>query len=154
MKSSRTGLLALILVMVWGFQLQNASAQGSTGDFGIGLMLGEPSGVSVKSWLGSTTAFDVGAAWSLGEREALHMHADFLGHSWFKKNEQLAFYYGIGGRIIFDEDAHAGIRAPLGLTYVFESIPFDLFIEAVPILDVTPEVELAGNGAVGIRYYL
>lgn len=131
-----------------------AHAQGRGGDIGIGLMLGEPTGVSVKSWLGSQTAFDIGAAWSLGRREALHMHADFLGHSWFEKNQQLAFYFGIGGRIIFDEDARAGIRAPLGLNYVFERIPFDIFLEAVPIVDLSPDVGLAGNGAVGIRYYL
>jgi hypothetical protein len=37
---------------------------------------------------------------------------------------------------------------------VFENVPFDLFLEAAPILDLTPDVELAGNGAVGIRYYL
>lgn len=154
MKSSGILCAVTILITLSILTPETAEAQGRGGDFGIGVMLGEPTGVSVKSWLSNSSAFDVGAAWSLGEREALHMHADLLRHSWFEENQQLAFYYGIGGRVIFYDDAHVGARIPLGLNYVFESIPFDLFIEAVPILDITPDVELAGNGAVGIRYYL
>lgn len=133
-----------------------ASAQahrGDGGNFGLGVMLGEPTGVSVKSWNSERTAFDIGGAWSLGRGEALHLHADFLWHSWFDDTEELAFYYGIGGRVIFTDDAHAGVRVPFGLNYVFRNVPFDLFVEAAPILDLTPDVEFAGNGALGIRYY-
>lgn len=123
-------------------------------NIGIGLMLGEPTGVSVKYWYNSRSAFNIGAAWSLsGRSEALHLHTDLLLHSWFADTESLAFYYGAGGRIIFASNATAGIRFPFGLNYVFQNIPFDLFVEAVPILDLTPNIEFAGNGAVGIRYY-
>lgn len=145
------GLLAVALLPKTSFS--QANTDGSR-NFGFGFMLGEPTGVSVKSWLGQQSAFDIGAAWSLaGRNEALHLHADYLFHSWFQNRENLALYYGLGGRIIFSDDATAGVRVPIGLNYVFDSIPFDLFVEAVPILDVNPDVELAGNGAVGIRYY-
>lgn len=134
-----------------------AKAQANTNgnqNFGIGLMLGEPTGVSIKSWFGHRSAFDIGAAWSLsGRNEAVHLHADYLFHNWFNDAENLAFYYGIGGRVIFSGEGTAGVRVPLGLNYVFESVPFDLFVEAVPIIDVSPDVEFAGNGAFGIRYY-
>ncbi|MEX1063299.1 MAG: hypothetical protein WEC12_06825 [Balneolaceae bacterium] len=126
------------------------------GNFGIGLMLGEPTGISVKSWNNDRSAFGIGAAWSLsGRNEAVHLHADHLWHSWFENVDtgRLAFYYGIGGRMIFADDATAGVRTPLGLNFVFQNVPLDLFVEAVPILDLTPDTELAGNGAVGIRYY-
>lgn len=155
MKSSRLWLFVCIVALLAGLRPDHARAQGTGGDFGIGVMLGEPTGISVKSWLTDNTAFDVGAAWSIaGQGEALHMHADYLRHSWFPQNPQLAFYYGIGGRVLFADDAKAGVRAPLGLSYLFEELPFDLFMEAVPIIDVHPEVRLAGNGAVGIRYYI
>lgn len=144
-------LMTLLLVPV------NTSAQANQNNsrnFGLGLMLGEPTGVSVKSWFNHKSAFDIGAAWSLtGRNEALHLHADYLRHSWFNNTDGLAFYYGLGARVIFSEDATAGVRVPLGLNYVFGSIPFDLFVEAVPILDIGIDLELAGNGAVGIRYY-
>lgn len=133
---------------------ESVNAQASNKDLGLGAMLGEPTGVSVKFWTSNQSAFDIGAAWSLsGTNEALHMHADLLWHTWFPETENLAFYSGIGGRVIFTEEAHAGVRVPLGLTYVFDGIPFDLFVEAVPILDLAPDTEFAGNGAVGIRYY-
>jgi hypothetical protein len=28
-----------------------------------------------------------------------------------------------------------------------------MFVEAVPIVDLAPDTKLAGNGAVGLRYY-
>lgn len=133
-----------------------ANAQVGPGDdenFGVGIMIGEPTGISAKSWNNARTAFDIGAAWSLTENESLHMHADLLIHSWFEDTENLAFYYGVGGRIIFDDPSHAGVRVPIGLNFVFPDVSLDMFVEAVPILDLTPDTELAGNGAVGIRYY-
>lgn len=149
----------LFLSFITVIQMESASAQANTGNggnFGIGVMFGEPTGISIKNWTGESTAFDLGAAWSLsGRNEAIHMHADFLFHSWFSDIDRgkLAFYYGIGGRVIFADDPTAGVRIPLGLNYVFETIPFDLFVEAVPIFDIAPDTEFAGNGAFGIRYY-
>jgi len=149
---------AFTFAIILSIQPVSSSAQtnkANTHNLGLGLMLGEPSGVSVKSWLGQKSAFDIGAAWSLsGRDEALHLHADYLHHSWFENRKNLAFYYGLGGRVIFSDNAVAGVRVPFGLTYVFEGIPIDLFVEAAPLLDLSPNVDFAGNGAFGIRYYL
>lgn len=150
-KSFALSFFALLFITT-SFSSVNAQKKGD--NFGIGVMLGEPTGISIKKWTGDITAFDLGAAWSLGgKNEALHLHSDFLLHKWFQDNENLAFYYGIGGRVILDDDAHAGIRFPLGLNYVFENAPFDFFLEAVPIFDLTPDTEFAGNGAIGMRFY-
>lgn len=153
----KNSVIALAILLSAGVLSDDAAAQANDDgnhNFGLGLMLGEPTGVTIKSWFNRQSAFDVGAAWSLSERnEAVHLHADYLRHNWFSDTENLAFYYGVGGRVIFSNNATAGIRVPLGLNYVFDSAPFDLFVEAVPILDLSPDVEFAGNGAVGIRYY-
>ncbi len=144
------------MLITFNPELLKGQTDGDGGNLGIGIMVGEPTGVSVKTWNSGRSAFGIGAAWSLsGRNEALHLHADYLLHSWFTEmnEERLAFYYGIGGRIIFAGDPTAGVRIPFGLNYVFAGIPFDIFVEAVPILDLTPEIEFAGNGAVGIRYY-
>lgn len=157
MQLIKTFALSILIAVLALLQVQALQAQEINDidkELGLGVMLGEPTGVSVKFWTTNQSAFDIGAAWSLsGSREALHLHADLLWHSWFPDTENLAFYYGIGGRVILTEEAHAGVRAPLGLTYVFDNVPFDLFVEAVPIFDLAPNTELAGNGAVGIRYY-
>lgn len=147
-------VILLLTVTFTSSLVQAQSGPGHGRNFGLGIMLGEPSGVTVKNWLSETAAFDIGAAWSLsGRNESLHMHADFLMHSWFPENDGLAFYYGLGGRVIFANSPTAGARIPLGLTYVFTNAPLDLFVEAVPIVDLAPDLEFAGNGAVGLRYY-
>lgn len=156
MRSLQILLLTIVIGMLIGLFPDDTKAQVGPGDdenFGIGVMIGEPTGISVKSWNNARSAFDIGAAWSLTETESLHMHADLLIHSWFADTENLAFYYGFGGRVIFTDPAHAGVRVPIGLNFVFPEVSFDIFVEAAPILDFTPDTELAGNGAVGIRYY-
>lgn len=147
-----------IVAIAIAFNPDKALAQADTGNggnFGVGVMIGEPTGISVKAWQGANSAISLGAAWSLADDESLHLHADYLRHVWFNNVEQgnMAFYFGVGGRIIFDDDAELGIRVPLGLNYVFEEAPFDIFVEAVPILNLTPSTDFAGNGAAGIRFY-
>lgn len=159
MRIQKTLAITLLLSAFICLQTESVTAQADTGNggnFGVGFMVGEPTGVSVKAWNNARSAFGIGAAWSLsGRHEALHMHLDYLQHTWFEDVDEgsLGFYYGIGGRVIFTDDALIGLRIPIGLNYVFGSIPFDIFVEAVPILDLTPDTELAGNGAFGIRYY-
>ena len=146
-------LLLIILVISPKEILAQANNDGRQ-NIGIGLMAGEPTGVTYKSWFNRNTAYDIGAAWSLsGRNEAVHLHTNFLYHSWFEESDNLAFIFGIGGRVIFAGNAKAGIRIPLGLNYVFDDAPFDMFVEAVPILDLSPDIEFAGNGAFGVRYY-
>ena len=48
---------------------------------GLGVMAGEPTGLSAKTWLGKTTAVDAGLAWSLSGDKDLQAHADYLIHN-------------------------------------------------------------------------
>lgn len=154
MKITLRTFLCLAIIIGIASTYHTATAQQKGDNFGIGIMIGEPTGLTIKKWMSDNTAFDIGAAWSLSDaNEALHLHSDFLLHNWFEDNPNLAFYYGIGTRTILDDDAKLGIRIPLGLNYVFEHGPFDVFVEAVPILDIAPDTEFAGNGAVGFRFY-
>ncbi len=138
-------------------QTAHAQARGNGGDFGLGVILGEPTGVSVKVWNNDRSAFDIGAAWSFaGSHDAIHLHGDYLLHSWLNGVEDgdLAFYYGIGARVILsDPDARLGVRIPLGLNYIVPNSRIDIFAEIAPILDLTPNTDFNGNGGVGIRYY-
>ena len=127
---------------------------------GIGVIVGEPTGVSVKYWIDRTTAFDAAFAWSLADSSPFQFHADYLihGSSLNARSSEakgsLPWYYGIGGRVknIYNE-THLGIRVPVGVTYLVSESPVDIFAEIVPVLDLKPTVNLNLNGAVGIRYY-
>jgi len=125
-------------------------------DFGVGIILGEPTGISFKFWTGTNSAFDAATAWSIGNKKVFHLHMDYLRHSFgFTDVEKgkLPFYYGIGTRIKFEKDTRVGIRFPLGLEYIFEKAPLDIFLEVVPLLNLIPSTDFDINASIGFRYY-
>jgi hypothetical protein len=123
---------------------------------GVGIIIGEPTGFSFKHWTSSTTAFDAAIAWSFINEGAFHIHADYLLHS-FRLIDvpegKLPFYYGIGGRLKTSDKTRLGVRVPLGLAYLFQTAPVDIFLEVVPILDFIPKTDFRINAALGARYY-
>lgn len=129
-------------------------AQGGTG---LGVMVGEPTGLSAKTWVSGNTALDLGLAWSFVDDGAAHLHGDYLFHNFGAFDVDrgaLPVYYGIGLRAIFrDDDARLGLRVPVGVDYIFSGSRADLFFELAPLLDLTPETEFRLNGAAGMRYF-
>jgi len=132
--------------------ISNAQSNG----IGLGLIVAEPTGISGKFWTGSTTAFDAGLAWSFIDENAFQIHADYLFHNIrliTVSEGKLPFYYGIGARIKTANVTKFGVRVPLGLAYIFQNAPIDIFLEIVPILDLTPKTDFAINAALGARYF-
>jgi hypothetical protein len=124
--------------------------------FGLGVILGEPTGINFKAWTGYKTAFVGAAAWSFGHEDSLHVHLDYIVHNFRLlklENGHLPVYYGIGVRIKTGNDVRFGVRVPLGINYMFEKAPLDIFVEIAPIFDLTPKTDLFFNGGIGIRYY-
>ena len=136
------------------------TAMGEKRDLGFGLVIGEPTGFSVKYMKTEKVGFDGAAAWSFADESTLHVHADILHHNWtFLQKEfgitegALPLYCGIGGRLKFGNDLRAGVRFVVGVSYLFEDGPIDAFFELAPIMDVAPETTLNGNAALGLRYW-
>jgi hypothetical protein len=130
-----------------------AAAQGT---FGIGVIVGEPTGVSGKLWMTERTAIDGAAAWSFSDEAALHLHADYLFHN-FDLIEvdqgRLPVYFGIGARVKFESDSRFGVRIPVGIAYLMEDAPIDFFFEVVPLLDLVPDTDFNFNAAIGARFF-
>jgi hypothetical protein len=146
-------IFTLIAIFVFATNISYSEGKG----FGLGIIIGEPTGISMKGWLSSTTAIDAGVAWSFANETSLHIHADYLLHSFnvFETSETIPLYYGIGGRIkVGDHDkSRVGVRMVVGLSYIFKKAPIDLFMEVAPILDLAPETKLQGNAGIGARFY-
>lgn len=128
------------------------------GSFGLGPMIGEPIGLTAKLWLSPKTAIDAGAGWSFVDPDGFQLHGDFLFHKFdlfHPARGQLPLYFGVGGRVKFVEhgDNRAGIRVPVGLSYLLPTSRLEVFAEVAPILDVAPTTSLEWNGGVGVRYY-
>lgn len=154
MRKTITGLSLLILVLCAA-----APAGARDGDFGLGAILGEPTGPSFKVWTGAASAIDGAAAWSLDDRNSFHLHIDYLWHNLtvFRLIKgSMPLYFGLGGRIQFREgndDDLIGVRIPVGIEYLPANTPLGIFVEIVPVLNLAPDTEMDMEGALGIRYY-
>ncbi len=133
---------------------------------GIGVIVGEPTGISLKKWTSANTAIDGAVAWAFDRNASVQLHGDFLIHNFnLLKTDvgRLPVYYGVGGRVKFDDErrrgrdtehhTRVGVRVPLGMAYLFDSAPVDVFLEIVPILDLAPSTDFGLNAAIGARYF-
>ncbi|MGD8414049.1 MAG: hypothetical protein PVF33_07445 [Candidatus Latescibacterota bacterium] len=128
------------------------------GDFGLGIIVGEPTGLDLKWFLNGENAVEGGVAWSFSGDTDVHIQVDYLYHfyDWIKvKKGLLPVFIGIGGRVAFveNQDDKLGIRIPVGLSYEFDGGVVDVFGELVPILDLAPDTDFDFEGAIGARFW-
>ena len=152
--------LMLLLVVLCFLQ---TNLFGQDREFGIGVIIGNPTGLSMKLWLDSQKALDGAAAWSFRGNDAMILQLDYLHHNLnalSTKSTKIPVFIGIGGRITFEEkfrdehDNRFGIRIPLGLTWLAKEIPMDVQFVIAPILDLVPDTELDFGGGICLRYYI
>lgn len=145
-------LLALFCLSA---SLSTADAQSRPGNTELGIILGEPTGISLKLWQTNTTAIDAAVAWSFGRNESVHIHADYLVHNDLEADQgSFMFYYGLGARALLADDPRFGARIPLGLQYIVPSTRLSLFFEVAPAFDLVPATKFGVNGGIGIRYFI
>jgi hypothetical protein len=152
-KNMKRKVISLLLVLVLSLSV---STMAQTKKFGLGIILGEPTGVIFKYWTSPTTAFDVAGSWNFVGENSFHLHADYLFHNYdlFKVDKgKLPVYYGIGARLSLEDRTRFGVRIPVGLSYMFDKAPFDIFLEIGPVLDLVPATEFNILGFIGFRYY-
>ena len=125
--------------------------------FGLGIVLGEPVGISAKLQTGIYNAFDFAAAWSARENRTMLLQTDYVWHNVDPTNAEsgsIPLYYGLGVRLIFSNNLKFGVRIPLGLNNKFTAIPIDIFAELVPILDLVPSTSFNFGAGLGARFWI
>ena len=144
-----------------------AAALAEPKGIGIGVMVGEPTGISAKKWLDATHAIDGAAAWSFSGGDAFSLHADYLWHRFgviTNPPPEVVLHYGVGARVQVrdeddsngngnDDDDTAGVRLPIGLTYLMKGDPVEFFMELAPVVDLVPDTDADFEAAFGIRFY-
>jgi hypothetical protein len=126
---------------------------------GVGVIVGEPTGASVKYWLNDTLAVDGAAGWSFHDHSDLVIQGDLLWHDFDLlpvSHGRLPVYVGAGGLARFRNDHYdnqVGLRVPVGVSYMFDNAPVDIFAEVAPVLDVAPNLRGEITGGIGIRYW-
>lgn len=149
---------------------------GGGGPFGLGLVIGEPTGLSAKYWMDKTQAVDFLLAFSLdndndfdnddNDLDRLVFAADYLYHIdvFRPRSVELPLHVGIGGKLTFwdrdrgryrDDDSEIGIaiRVPLGIDLLLRSVPLEFFLEIVPGLFIIPGTNADIDAGIGVRYY-
>jgi hypothetical protein len=127
---------------------------------GIGLVLGAPTGFSLKYWGSSRIAYQgtIGAMFGGG----LMVGADYLVHERVFRNPSAPFYYG-GGLFLGDAgfggpsysrgNVALGVRAAFGVDYLVRNSPFDIAIDLGPLLFLTPVTGMGFQLSVAFRFY-
>lgn len=129
--------------------------------FGLGAVIGDPTGLSAKMWLDQVHAIDGAFAWSLNGPSALHVQSTYLVHdlSFFHLGRHpMNLYYGAGGRLSsYSGNSKSGLgiaaRAPVGVSYQFRNPSVELFGELAAILELVPSTNVFINLGIGGRFY-
>jgi hypothetical protein len=135
------------------------------GTFGVGIIIGEPTGICGKLYLKDDQAIQaaVGGAFVGG---GVQVHADYVFHPAILQSRDsfvLAAYIGPGVRLIQysngreDSFIALGVRAVGGLLFDFRNVPLDTFIEIAGVAEFGfadgEGAGLALNAGAGVRYY-
>ena len=150
MKSMRKVLLISVVVF-----LLFGGAAVAVDNFGLGAVVGEPTGITGKMFLSGSSAVDATLSWSF-VKDKLYVHSDYIHHfsDFFGSGAPtLLAYTGIGGMIELQENPEIGVRIPFGLSYTIPDTPVELFFELAPVVLLAPETSVELNGGLGARYY-
>jgi hypothetical protein len=147
--------------------VQGSVAQGR--GFGLGVIIGEPTGISAKLWTSPVNALDFGFGWSVGGDRIgtyygsynggrrVHFHMDYLWHAFeaIHSSEQFPLYYGVGGRLNNGAgyDGSVAVRGVFGIAWLPHDLPIDVFLEIVPSLQLTSSTSFGIDAGFGARYF-
>jgi hypothetical protein len=135
--------------------LSPARAEAKQGEFGLGFIAGDPSGLSGKLWLGPNNALDFIAGFSILD-DRISLNADYVWHEWGLIPVQagkLPLYYGMGVGTSIAHSAAIGVRGVVGLEYIFPSAPLDAFVELGPGANILPSTDFTFSGGIGMRFF-
>ncbi len=126
--------------------------------FGIGVIAGEPTGITAKYMLDDESAIDAGIGWETSGDNEFHIYGDYLYHMYDLikvPHGKLPLYFGVGARFIDRDkkDDKFGVRIPVGIEYLFETVSLGAFLELVPVLELTPDTDFEVEGVIGIRFF-
>lgn len=144
--------LILILILSVIMITQPISAK----EYWVGIYASNNSGISYKDWKNRNQAYDYGVGWSFDEETMIHAKADYLTHNYRLidvPEGKLPVYYGVGVSVAMGSEFVSGLRLPVGVNYLFQNAPYDVFFEVAPALLIFPSTTITVYGAIGVRYH-
>jgi hypothetical protein len=171
-------VVVAVLLVAGGARTAHATDVGYSRTFGLGIVLGDPTGLSAKFWVGPTNSIDAGLGffgYGFNDRcwtDASGTHCDSYGYHdgtlnmdylWqsniVRGTAQLDWHIGAGGRAVWyggcNGDCFAlAARMPVGLDLMFTNPSFlEVFFELAPAFYIVPGFDFEIEGGLGVRFY-
>jgi len=134
-------------------------------NLGVGVILGSPTGLSLKYLVSRSSALAAHAGWSFHDNPGIHITGDYqhLFPMVIETEEGTAIddftpYIAAGGRFRFEEveatgdnEFHLGLRVGGGIEYNIAR--FGIFLEVLPVVDLIPSTDFDIEGGLGFLFY-
>ena len=159
-------LAASLIILISSQSLFGQSPEGK--QWGFGIMVGDPVGLTVKYWTNPENAFvfDVGSSYFGSPR----FDADYLWHfdAFRSRIAKLyagpgaalgfgtghSFYYNNSGTLVGESNTTGlGVRGVFGLSVIPDNTPLDVFFEVGLLVGLTPNFGSDVDASLGIRFY-
>lgn len=130
----------------------------------VGLVLGDPSGLSLKFWgVGNGMAFQLHAGGGgFFAPATVALSGSLLFHTALTRQTPINGYLGVGAYVGMHTRKYGsdfgimGLQMPFGLEFILSEAPLDIFMEIPPIFYLTTEGDV-GFGlsmGIGLRFIL
>ncbi|MCG8320890.1 MAG: hypothetical protein MI921_15415 [Cytophagales bacterium] len=157
-KGMKNAPLAMLCVTFLFFTTIELCAQDK--EWGLGLRIGNPTGITAKKYLGTGNALEValGTNFNNGGFELL---AHYLFHFPVSGAPGLDWYYGFGGQLQshdrgdrdWDNDMELGADGVIGLEYIFADAPVAIFLDGMLFLEIIDDpFDFDLDASIGVRY--
>ena len=132
----------------------------SRADSAVGIVLGDPTGVTGRMGLDDRHSVEAAVAYTSGYYEGTYVRMTYLWDNarQFETNfDPLELYYGLGLRVItinhgrYNGDIAIGPRAPIGILYNFTNPNIEVFGEISAAVDLSPKTEVDLDLGIGAR---
>jgi len=142
----------IVLLFLWTLQ-----AFSQKGSIGLGITLGNPTGITAQYWTGEITAVKVNFGRQISGINHLLLAADFLVHPWSfdSEGDLIRLYLGAGAGLGFISDLSLSLRTTQGAAYFFEGLPLEVHADLNPSLQLVGpgDVKVFLGGFLGLRWY-
>jgi hypothetical protein len=165
----RKFILIVTLLLVIGSSELFSQRIGGGDNFGFGIVLGEPTGLTLKWYVERDKAlvFDLGASYFGSPR----ISADYIWHfDAFRSDvaklyagpglvlgigESRGFWYKEKGNVFVRGDNEIGIgaRGIFGVNFIPRETPLEFFLELGVLLALAPDFGSGVDAAIGMRFY-
>jgi len=158
-------LAVTIFIIISSQSIFAQSPQGR--EFGFGIMLGDPTGATLKFWTNYENAFvvDIGSSYFGSPR----IDGDYLWHfNAFRSNivklyagpgvaiglgNGHGFFYNDEGFYVRTGGAGLGVRGVFGVNVIPQTTPLEFFFEVGLLVGIAPDFGSAVDAALGLRFY-